>query len=212
LRQLGVNILGRLSPSIVNITALKLAGPALWLTPMVSPDYAGGIPARDRRHRQASIATCRQGRARQPEPWPYDRGYRARGQVINKACSTDATKIREAILATKKFPGAEGEYNFDLNGDGLHGYKYREERQGQHAVFDKHIEFNDWIRRSASPLVPAGEAQGFFCRAFFCRAFCRTVSLYRSRGHGSLSWLTALFYRHRHRRFAPCPAASASSF
>ena len=52
------------------------------------------------------------------------------------------TKIREAILATKKFPGAEGEYNFDQNGDGLHGYNIVKNEKGS-IVFDKHIEFND---------------------------------------------------------------------
>ena len=62
--------------------------------------------------------------------------------AINKAGSTDPTKIREAILATKKFPGAEGEYNFDQNGDGLHGYNVVKNDKGN-IVFDKHIEFND---------------------------------------------------------------------
>ena len=52
------------------------------------------------------------------------------------------TKIREAILAIKKFPGAEGEYNFDQNGDGLHGYNIVKNDKGT-IVFDKHIEFND---------------------------------------------------------------------
>ena len=51
-------------------------------------------------------------------------------------------KIREAILATKKYAGAEGEYNFDQNGDGLHGYNIVKNDKGK-IVFDKHIEFND---------------------------------------------------------------------
>ena len=62
--------------------------------------------------------------------------------AINKAGSTDPTKIREAILSIKKFPGAEGEYNFDQNGDGLHGYNIVKNDKGS-IVFDKHIEFND---------------------------------------------------------------------
>ena len=52
------------------------------------------------------------------------------------------TKIREAILSIKKFPGAEGEYNFDQNGDGLHGYNIVKNEKGK-IVFDKHIDFND---------------------------------------------------------------------
>jgi ABC-type branched-subunit amino acid transport system substrate-binding protein len=50
--------------------------------------------------------------------------------AINKAGSTDPAKIREAILALKKFPGAEGEYNFDANGDGLHGYNVVRNEKG----------------------------------------------------------------------------------
>ena len=30
--------------------------------------------------------------------------------------------LRKAILGIQKFPGAEGEYNFDQNGDGLDHY------------------------------------------------------------------------------------------
>ena len=56
--------------------------------------------------------------------------------------STDAGKIREAILSLKKFPGAEGEYNFDQNGDGLHGYNIVRNEKGT-IVYDKHIEFDD---------------------------------------------------------------------
>ncbi len=62
--------------------------------------------------------------------------------AINKAGSTDPNKIRDAILATKGYKGAEGEYNFDQNGDGLHGYNIVRNEKGK-IVFDKHIEFND---------------------------------------------------------------------
>ena len=37
---------------------------------------------------------------------------------------------------------AEGEYNFDANGDGLHGYNIVKNEKGN-IVFDKHIEFDD---------------------------------------------------------------------
>jgi len=33
-----------------------------------------------------------------------------------------AENLRKAILEIQKFPGAEGEYNFDQNGDGLDHY------------------------------------------------------------------------------------------
>src|ERR1700760_438028 len=139
LRQLGVNIPWVGSPSIVNITALKLAGPALYNTYGVA-DYAEdsseGSKAFGKAYRDlAKVAPDNQS------SWTYD-AITVLAAAINKAGSTDPAKIREAILATKKFPGAEGEYNFDQNGDGLHGYNIVKNDKGN-IVFDKHIEFND---------------------------------------------------------------------
>ncbi|MBR0966154.1 ABC transporter substrate-binding protein [Bradyrhizobium diazoefficiens] len=139
LRQLGVNIPWVGSPSIVNITALKLAGPALYNTYGVA-DYAEdsseGSKAFGKLYRDAvKVAPDNQS------SWTYD-AVTVLAAAINKAGSTDPGKIREAILAIKKFPGAEGEYNFDQNGDGLHGYNIVKNEKGN-IVFDKHIEFND---------------------------------------------------------------------
>src|SRR5882757_4113295 len=139
LRQLGVNIPWVGSPSIVNITALKLAGPALYGTYGVA-DYAEdsseGSKAFGKIYRDAvKVAPDNQS------SWTFD-AINVLSAAINKAGSTDPGKIREAILATKKFAGAEGEYNFDQNGDGLHGYNIVKNEKGTIA-FDKHIEFND---------------------------------------------------------------------
>jgi branched-chain amino acid transport system substrate-binding protein len=139
LRQLGVNIPWVGSPSIVNITALKLAGPALYGTFGVA-DYAeessDAAKAFGKAYRDiAKVAPDNQS------SWPYD-AINVLAAAINKAGSTDSAKIREAILATQKFPGAEGEYNFDQNGDGLHGYNIVKNEKGTIA-FDKHIEFTD---------------------------------------------------------------------
>jgi len=139
LRQLGVNIPWVGSPSIVNITALKLAGPALYNTYGVA-DYAEdsseASKAFGKLYRDAvKVAPDNQS------SWPFD-AVTVLAAAINKAGSTDAGKIREAILSIKKFPGAEGEYNFDQNGDGLHGYNIVKNDKGN-IVFDKHIEFND---------------------------------------------------------------------
>jgi branched-chain amino acid transport system substrate-binding protein len=139
LRQLGVNIPWVGSPSIVNITALKLAGPALYNTYGVA-DYAEdsseGSKAFGKVYRDAvKVAPDNQS------SWTFD-AVTVLSASINKAGSTDPAKIREAILATKKFPGAEGEYNFDQNGDGLHGYNIVKNDKGN-IVFDKHIEFTD---------------------------------------------------------------------
>ncbi len=139
LRQLGVNIPWVGSPSIVNITALKLAGPALYGTFGVA-DYAeessDAAKAFGKAYRDiAKVAPDNQS------SWPYD-AITVLAAAINKAGSTDPAKIREAILATQKFPGAEGEYNFDQNGDGLHGYNIVKNEKGN-ITFDKHIEFTD---------------------------------------------------------------------
>ena len=61
---------------------------------------------------------------------------------ITKAGSTDPGKIRAAILSTKGYKDAEGEYNFDEFGDGLHGYNIVRNEKGT-VAFDKHIEFTD---------------------------------------------------------------------
>ena len=139
LRQLGVNIPWVGSPSITNVTALKLAGPALYNTYGVA-DYAeescDGAKAFGKAYREvAKVAPDNQS------SWTYD-AVNVLAAAINKAGTTEPGKIREAILSIKKFPGAEGEYNFDQNGDGLHGYNIVKNEKGT-IVFDKHIEFND---------------------------------------------------------------------
>jgi branched-chain amino acid transport system substrate-binding protein len=139
LRQLGVNIPWVGSPSTVAVSSLKLAGPALYGTYGVA-DYA----------EQSSEASKNFGKSYREayktapdlqSAWTYD-AVNVLSAAINKAGSTDPGKIREAILGLKKFPGAEGEYNFDQNGDGLHGYNVVRNEKGT-IVFDKHIEFND---------------------------------------------------------------------
>src|ERR1700735_2047649 len=108
LRQLGVNIPWVGSPSITNITALKLAGPALYGTYGVA-DYAedssDGSKAFGKIYRDAvKVAPDNQS------SWTFD-AINVLSNGIKTANSTDPGKIREAILATKKFAGAEGEYN-----------------------------------------------------------------------------------------------------
>jgi len=139
LRQLGVNIPWVGSPSIVNVTALKLAGPALYGTYGVA-DYAEDSGPGSKAFGNAYRAAYKVAPDNQSS-WPYD-AVTVLAAAINKAGSTDPQKIREAIVATKKFPGAEGEYNFDDKGDGLHGYNIVKNDKGN-IVFDKHIEFDE---------------------------------------------------------------------
>src|SRR6201996_9029744 len=139
LRQLGVTIPWVGSPTTVNVSAIKLAGPTLYGTYGVA-DYAEesseASKAFGKAYREAyKVAPDLQS------AWPYD-AVTVLSAAINKAGSTDPGKIRDAILGLKKFPGAEGEYNFDQNGDGLHGYNVVRHEKGT-IVFDKHIEFDD---------------------------------------------------------------------
>jgi branched-chain amino acid transport system substrate-binding protein len=139
LRQLGVTIPWVGSPTTVNVSAIKLAGPTLYGTYGVA-DYAEdsneASKAFGKAYREAyKIAPDLQS------AWPYD-AVTILSAAINKAGSTDPGKIRETILGLKKFPGAEGEYNFDKNGDGLHGYNVVRNEKGA-IIFEKHIEFDD---------------------------------------------------------------------
>lgn len=140
LRQLGVNIPWVGSPSITVATAVKLAGPALYGTFGVA-DYAEESSDASKEfgklYRAASggVAPDNFG------SWTYD-AVGVLCKAMNDAKSTDPQKVREAIIAIKGYKGAEGEYNFDANGDGLHGYNIVKNEKGT-IVFDKHIEFKD---------------------------------------------------------------------
>src|SRR3954454_7343999 len=139
LRQLGVNIPWVGSPSVVAVSSTKLAGPALYGTYGVA-DYAEDSSEASKAFGKAYRDAYKTAPDNQ-SAWPYD-AISILSAAINTAGSTDPTKIREAILAIKKYPGAEGEYNFDQNGDGLHGYNVVRNEKGT-IVYDKHIDFND---------------------------------------------------------------------
>ena len=137
LRQLGVNIPWVGSPSIVNVSALKLAGPALYNTYGVA-DYAeDSSPAS-----KAFGTAYRDVRKVAPDnqsSWTFD-AVTCLAMAMNKAGSTEPNKVREAMLAIRGHKGAEGEYNFDKNGDGLHGYNIVKNDKGD-IKFDKRIDF-----------------------------------------------------------------------
>jgi branched-chain amino acid transport system substrate-binding protein len=139
LRQLGVNIPWVGSPSVVAVSSTKLAGPALFGTYGVA-DYAEDSSEASKAFGKSYRDAYKTAPDNQ-SAWPYD-AITILSAAINKAGSTDPTKIREAILAVKKYAGAEGEYNFDQNGDGLHGYNVVKNEKGT-IVYDKHIDFND---------------------------------------------------------------------
>jgi branched-chain amino acid transport system substrate-binding protein len=137
LRQLGVTIPWVGSPSIVNVSALKLAGPALYGTFGVA-DYAEDSSPASKAFGKAYRAATGGVAPDNQSSWTYD-AITILCMAINKAGKTDPQAIREAILAVRKHQGAEGEYNFDANGDGLHGYNIVKNEKGT-IVFDKHVE------------------------------------------------------------------------
>ena len=139
LAQLGVRIAWVGSPSTVTVTAMNLAGEALYGTFAVTDFNRDSSAA-------AKSYAARYEAAYHVAPdifssWAYD-AVTVLCLAINNAKSLEPEKIRQAILAVKGFPGAEGTYNFDKNGDGLHGYNIVRNRSGT-IVFDKHIEFKD---------------------------------------------------------------------
>ena len=139
LRQLGVTVPWVGSASITNDTALKLAGPALYGTYGVADFAEDSSPAaksfgtgyRDAYHLEADNQSS----------WTFD-AVNVLAKAINTAGKTDPGAIRDALLAVKGYDGAEGTYNFDANGDGLHGYNIVRNEKGK-IVFDKRVDFTD---------------------------------------------------------------------
>ena len=139
LRQLGVTIPWVGSPTTVAAATLKLAGPALWGTYAIA-DYAVDSSPEAKEFAKLYSAVSNALPDLQ-SAWPYD-AIGVLSAAINKAGSSDPGKIRDAMLSIKGYKGAEGEYNFDQFGDGLHGYNIVRNEKGT-IIFDKHIEFAD---------------------------------------------------------------------
>jgi len=139
LRQLGVNIVWLGSPSITTTTARKLAGATLYGTFAVADFHPDANPeARSFSEKYlASYKTTPDFFA----SWPYD-AVHVLAQAIAKAGSIDPQKIRDALLAVKDYHGVEGTYNFDRNGDGLHGYNIVKNDNGN-IVVEKRIDFDN---------------------------------------------------------------------
>jgi len=139
LRQLGVNIAWVGSPTTVATDSLKLAGPALYGTYAVADFAADSSPA------AKEFATKYEATYKSAPDyhgaWTYD-AVHVLALAIDNAKSLEPQKIREAILSVKDYPGVEGTYNFDQNGDGLRGYNIVKNDNGK-IVFIKHIDFSE---------------------------------------------------------------------
>jgi len=139
LKQLGVNPVWIGSPSITTTTARNLAGPALHGTYAVADFFAGANP------QAKAFAETYQAAAKSPADffgsWPYD-AIHVLARAIDAAKGTEPQKLRTALLAVKGYAGVEGTYNFDANGDGLHGYNILK-NDGGTLVMEKRIDFQD---------------------------------------------------------------------
>jgi branched-chain amino acid transport system substrate-binding protein len=139
LRQLGVNVAWFGSPSTVATDVLKLAGAALFDSYAASPFNADSSPA------AKEFATKYEATYKSAPDyngaWTYD-AVHVLALAIDNAKSLEPQKIREAILSVKGYPGVEGTYNFDQNGDGLRGYNIVKNDNGK-IVFIKHIDFSE---------------------------------------------------------------------
>ncbi len=139
LRQLGVRIPWVGSPSIVNTTALNLAQAALYGTYGVA-DYTVDATPASKVFGDKYLAAYKSLPDNQSS-WTFD-AVNILGRAINDAGSLEPEKIRSAILAIKGYAGAEGEYTFDANGDGLRGYNIVRNEGGK-IVFDRRIDVKD---------------------------------------------------------------------
>ncbi len=139
LRQLGVTLPWVGSPSIVNTTALNLAGRALYGTYGVA-DYAADATPASKAFAERYQALYK-ANADGQSSWTFD-AVNLLAKAISDAGSTEPEKIRAALAAIRGFAGAEGEYNFDDKGDGLRGYNVVKNENGK-IVFDRRIEVKE---------------------------------------------------------------------
>ena len=137
LRQLGVTAPWIGSPSIINTTSLNLAGRALFGTYGIA-DYNIDASPEAKAYGDEYVKRYKTNPDNQSS-WIYD-GLHLLAVAINTAKSTDAVAIQTALRGIKGYKGAEGTYNYEMNGDGLRGYNVVRNANGK-IVFDKHIEF-----------------------------------------------------------------------
>jgi branched-chain amino acid transport system substrate-binding protein len=137
LRQLGVNVPWVGSPSVATATAMKLGQEALFGTYAIA-DFTPGANA------EAQAYATKYNERYKVDPdfyssWAYD----AVNLIANAIKTTNSTKpedLKKALLGVKGWKGVEGNYQFDKNGDGLHGYNIVKNDNGM-IVFVKNISF-----------------------------------------------------------------------
>ena len=137
LRQLGVNATWVGSPSLSTDTAMKLAGDALFGTYSIA-DYAIDSSPETKTYSEKYKEKYKL-EADLYSAWAYD-AVKLLALAITNSKSTKPEDIKKALHAIQGHKGVEGTYNFDQNGDGLHGYNIVKNDNGK-IVFVKHIDF-----------------------------------------------------------------------
>ena len=137
LRQLGVSAIWVGSPSLSTDTAMKLAGDALHGTYSIA-DYAIDSSPVTKEYAEKYKAKYKV-EADLYSAWAYD-AVKLYAMAINNAKSTKPDDIKAALHAIQGYKGVEGTYNFDKNGDGLHGYNIVKNVNGK-IVYEKSIDF-----------------------------------------------------------------------
>ncbi len=124
-RQLRLTIPFIGSPAINSVVTMGLAKNTLWGTYGVA-DFLKDANDQSK----AFTAAYRAKYNIDPDNgWPYD-SVQILALAMNAAKSTDPAKVRDAIIAIKGYKGTEGVFNYDANGDGLHGYSIEENVKG----------------------------------------------------------------------------------
>jgi len=137
LRQLGVKAEWVGSPSVSTDTAMKLAADALHGTYSIADFAVGSSP-----EAEAYAKKYKEKYKTEPDlysAWSFD-AVNLLALAIKNANSTKPEEIKKALHAIKGYKGVEGTYNFDKNGDGLHGYNIVKNEGGK-IKFVKHIDF-----------------------------------------------------------------------
>jgi len=132
IKQQGAKVTWVGSPSITTIDGMNLAGDALYGTYGITDFQWDGSPTS-----KAYTAAYKAKYHQDPDlysAWCYD-AMLVFAEAMKNAPDLKPGSIRKAILNIKKFPGAEGEYNFDQNGDGLDQYHVVQNDKGVIKLF-----------------------------------------------------------------------------
>jgi branched-chain amino acid transport system substrate-binding protein len=138
-RQLGLTIPWVGSATLISDSTMKLGKEALYGVYAAAdffPDASPEAQAFTKKYQEKYKQTADFYGA-----WAYD-AIHILAKAITQAKATAPDAIRKEIFALRDFKGAEGTFNFDKNGDGLHGYNIVKNENGK-VVFVKHIAIDE---------------------------------------------------------------------